>query len=99
MTAREGGTPRVRPGVYLLTREASPQFHTPILVRVIRHLKRTTYDGWAWVDVYQLDRHGDATQRRALFLRPAAMRPVNVPPVPYAERRSRPRSGVASVTG
>ncbi len=99
MTGREGGTSRVSPGVYLLTRAASPQFFKPILVRVIRHLDRTTYDRWAWVDAYQLDRHGDATERRALFLMPAGMRPVNVPPVPYAERRSRPRSGAASVTG
>jgi hypothetical protein len=52
VTGREGGTPRVSPGVYLLTREASPQFRKPILVRVIRHLDRTTYDGWAWIDVY-----------------------------------------------
>ncbi|QOC92703.1 hypothetical protein [Micromonospora craniellae] len=85
----------VSPGVYLLTREASPQFSTPVLVRVIRKLDRPTYDGWAWVDVYQLDRHGDATARRALFLKPAGMRPVQVPPVPYAQR-SRPRSATRS---
>ncbi|WP_230415980.1 hypothetical protein [Micromonospora tarapacensis] len=65
---------------------------------MIRTLGRTTYDGWAWVDVYQLDRHGDATARRALFLMPKGLRPVKVTPVPY-ERRCRPRSGAASVTG
>ncbi|MFD1084604.1 hypothetical protein [Micromonospora andamanensis] len=68
------------------------------MVRVIRRLDRSTYDGWVWVDVYQLDRNGDATARRSLFLMPKGMRPVAVPPVPYAQR-SRPRSGAASVTG
>ncbi|TCB97128.1 hypothetical protein E0H26_12595 [Micromonospora zingiberis] len=90
--------PRVSPGVYLLSRDASPQFSQPVLVRVIRTLDRPTYHGWAWVDVYQLDRHGDATQRRALYLMPAGIRPVTVPPVPYG-RRGPPRSAAANVTG
>ncbi|GIJ75730.1 hypothetical protein SAMN05443287_103642 [Micromonospora phaseoli] len=93
------GTPRVCPGAYLLTREASPQFCEPIVVRVIRQLDRPTYDGWAWVEVYQLDRHGDATVRRSLFLMPAGMRPVTVTPVPYAQRRCRPRSTVVGGGG
>ncbi|PZG22314.1 hypothetical protein C1I95_05710 [Micromonospora craterilacus] len=96
--SREGRTPRPSPGVYVLTREASPQFLLPILVRVIRTLDRPTYDGWVWIDCYQLDRHGDATARRSLFLMPAGARPVTVPPVPYAAR-SRPRSVAVSVTG
>ncbi|WP_240742124.1 hypothetical protein [Micromonospora zingiberis] len=50
------------------------------------------------MDVYQLDRHGDATQRRALYLMPAGIRPVTVPPVPYG-RRGPPRSAAANVTG
>ncbi|GGM57758.1 hypothetical protein GCM10011608_48340 [Micromonospora sonchi] len=92
---RRDGTPLVSPGVYLLTREASPQFGNPIMVRVIRELTdRQTYHGWTWIDCYQLDRHGDATDKRQLFVRPEGMRSVTVPPVPYAARRSPRRSGV-----
>ncbi|WBB55751.1 hypothetical protein [Verrucosispora sp. WMMD573] len=90
---REDGTPTVPPGVYLLTRAASPQFHAPIMVRVIRELTdRHPPHGWTWLDCYQLDRHGDATEKRQLFVMPAGMRQVDVPPVPYASRRSPARS-------
>ncbi|MGC5054379.1 hypothetical protein ACLQ2S_23330 [Micromonospora sp. DT48] len=89
---REDGTPRLTPGVYLLTRDASPQFGNPILVRVIRELlDRHPPHGWTWIDCYQLDRHGDATQKRQLFVMPQGLRPVNVAPVPYAARRHPPR--------
>ncbi|MER7418189.1 hypothetical protein ABT346_15645 [Micromonospora peucetia] len=79
-SAREDGTPRVNPGVYLLTREASPQFAKPITVRVIR--ERTdliTYHGWTWVEVYQLDARGQAIDRRELYVRPDGMRPAQTP--------------------
>ncbi|MDG4794677.1 hypothetical protein [Micromonospora sp. WMMD1082] len=85
---REDGTLRIRPGVYLLGQEASPQFHRPILVRVIRELtERQPPYGWTWVNCYQLDTHGDAAEKRQLFVMPEGMRPVHVPPVPYAARR------------
>ncbi|WBB91806.1 hypothetical protein [Verrucosispora sp. WMMC514] len=74
---REDGTPRVTPGVYLLTRDASPQFARPITVRVIRERTgRSTYDGWAWIEVYQLDSQGEAIDRRELYVRPDGMRPA-----------------------
>ncbi|WP_233197049.1 hypothetical protein [Verrucosispora sp. ts21] len=77
---REDGTPRVAPGVYLLTHEASPQFVKPITVRVIRELAdRCTYYDWAWIQVYVLNRNGDATERRELFVRPVGLRPVPPP--------------------
>ncbi|MBQ1050300.1 hypothetical protein KBX50_17715 [Micromonospora sp. C51] len=73
----------VAAGVYLLTREASPQFATPITVRVIRErTDRSTYDGWAWIEVYQLDPRGEATDRRELYVRPDGMRPA--PPHPHS---------------
>ncbi|WP_348650333.1 hypothetical protein [Verrucosispora sp. WMMA2044] len=78
---REDGTPRVTPGVYLLTRDASPQFTRPIAVRVIRERTgRSTYDGWAWIEVYQLDSRGEAIDRRELYVRPDGMRPAPPPP-------------------
>ncbi|MEW2474410.1 hypothetical protein AB0875_11500 [Micromonospora gifhornensis] len=90
---REDGTPRVSPGVYLLNRDASPQFHVPILVRVIRELTdRHPPYGWTWIDCYQLDRHGDATEKRQLFVMPEGIRPVRVAPVPYPARRAPART-------
>ncbi|MEH1099351.1 hypothetical protein [Micromonospora sp. CPCC 205561] len=79
-STREDGTPRVSPGVYLLTREASPQFATPITVRVIR--ERTdlvTYHGWTWIEAYRLDARGDAIEHRELYVRPDGMRPTRTP--------------------
>ncbi|PZF90807.1 hypothetical protein C1I93_22375 [Micromonospora endophytica] len=76
------------PGVYLLDRAASPQFgRTPIVVRVVRELDRPTYHGWTWIDCYQLDQHGDAVDKRQLFVMPEGVKPVDVPHVPYAARR------------
>ncbi|GIJ76008.1 hypothetical protein [Micromonospora phaseoli] len=61
--------------------EASVQFCRPILFRVIRVLDRTTYDGWMWLEGYQLNDKGDAVDRRAIFVQPAGLR---VAPVPVA---------------
>ncbi|GIJ20244.1 hypothetical protein Vlu01_08680 [Micromonospora lutea] len=51
-----------------LTRAASPQFHRPIRFRVIRELDLSTYDGWIWLEGYQIDDRGDAIARRAVFV-------------------------------
>nr|WP_239485459.1 hypothetical protein [Micromonospora humidisoli] len=72
-------------------RAASVQFVKPIRCRVIRVLDWITYDGWCWLDVYQLDDRGDAVARRSIFVRPAGLvvhrRTV---PVPVGQQR---RSG------
>lgn len=55
--------------VVLLTTAASVQFMKPIFVRVIRELPdRYTYDGWLWLDAYELGPKGDAIARRELFV-------------------------------
>ncbi|WP_413231983.1 hypothetical protein [Micromonospora rifamycinica] len=75
-------TPQVRSGEVLhLSRAASVQFIRPITVRVIRVLTDWhTYDGWVWIDAYQLNDVGDAVRRRTLFLMPAgARRPAPQP--------------------
>ncbi|WP_307868312.1 hypothetical protein [Micromonospora sp. C95] len=68
----------------LLTRAASPQFVRPITVRVIRHrTDRSTYDGWTWIECYEIDARGDAVERRELFLMPAGLiRAADRPDVP-----------------
>ncbi|MEU7780876.1 hypothetical protein [Micromonospora parva] len=61
--------------VVLLTVAASVQFREPIVVRVIREIPdRHTYDGWLWLDAYQLDPKGEAVARRELFVLRAGVR-------------------------
>lgn len=55
--------------VLRVTREASVQFAEPIMFRVIRVHDWQTYDGWAWLDGYQLDSSGYAVVRRTIFVK------------------------------
>jgi hypothetical protein len=58
-----------------LTRAASPQFARPIYLRLIRiRTDLDTYDGWIWLDGYQLDKKGDAVDRRELYVLTAGVR-------------------------
>jgi hypothetical protein len=54
--------------VLRVTKTASVQFLEPMLFRVIRVHDWQTYDGWAWLDGYQLDSSGDAVERRSIFV-------------------------------
>ncbi|WFE95485.1 hypothetical protein O7612_00620 [Micromonospora sp. WMMD987] len=84
--------PQIRSGEVLhLSRAASVQFIRPITVRVIRVLTDWhTYDGWVWIDAYQLNAAGDAFRRRTLFLMPAGVRRPAPPPERVATRRAPP---------
>jgi hypothetical protein len=60
-----------------LTRTASVQFSRPLFFRLIRVLEdRITYDGWVWIEGYELDARGEAVARRELFVQPAGLRKV-----------------------
>lgn len=61
-----------------LTRAASVQFVEPLLFRVIRRHDWVTYEGWVWLDGYELNAAGDAVDRRSLFVRIAGIRYVNI---------------------
>ncbi|WP_433228628.1 hypothetical protein ACQP2H_21520 [Micromonospora sp. CA-248260] len=65
----------LRAGVLVqVTRKASPQFVRPILFRLIRvRTEWITYDGWAWLDGYQIDAKGDAVARRSIYVQPAEL--------------------------
>jgi hypothetical protein len=54
--------------VLRVTRAASVQFSEPLLFRVIRVHDWPTYDGWVWLDGYQLNTAGDAVERRSIFV-------------------------------
>jgi hypothetical protein len=59
-----------------VTRDASVQFATPIYFRVIRVHDWPTYDGWLWLDGYQLNAAGDAVERRSIFVQNSGLRAV-----------------------
>jgi hypothetical protein len=59
--------------VVRVTRAASVQFSEPMMFRVIRVHDWQTYDGWAWLDGYQLDASGDAIERRSIFVQVDAL--------------------------
>ncbi len=52
------------------------QFTEPMLFRVIRMHDWQTYEGWAWLDGYQLDTSGDAVERRSIFVQLAGLEPA-----------------------
>jgi len=58
---------------YRVTRACSPQFEHPILFRVIREHKWSTYEGWTWLDGYQVNDAGEAVERRSIFVMPVGL--------------------------
>ncbi|SCG80223.1 hypothetical protein GA0070623_4957 [Micromonospora rifamycinica] len=71
----------------IVGRAASVQFLRPISCRVIRVLDWITYDGWCWLDVYQLNAKGDAVARRSIYVQPAGLEVVQPAPVARVPRR------------
>ena len=67
-----------RPGeVIRVTRTASVQFAaSPLLFRVIRVDEKSTYDGWAWLDGYELNSSGEAVDRRSIFVQVGGLQPA-----------------------
>lgn len=61
--------------VLRVTKAASVQFVQPMLFRVIRVHDWQTYDGWAWLDGYQLNATGDAVERRSIFVQLQGLQP------------------------
>jgi hypothetical protein len=70
------GLPRAG-AVVRLGRAASIQFAVPILFRVIRVHDWITYDGWKWLDGYELNSRGDAVVRRSVFVQIAGIQPAH----------------------
>ncbi|MFY1653682.1 hypothetical protein ACN27J_22720 [Solwaraspora sp. WMMB762] len=71
MSSRLLATPEPKPGdVLIIGREASVQFadDRAIRLRVIAVDRKWTYDGWIWLTGYVIDRHGNAAERREIFV-------------------------------
>lgn len=77
--------------VLQVTRAASVQFVKPLLFRVIRVHDWPTYDGWVWLDGYELNAAGDAVDRRSIFVQKSGLRE-------FAGRRGSARAGQLSGT-
>lgn len=63
-----------------VTRAASVQFLRPIAFRVIRVLDWPTYDGWLWLDGYELNASGDAVSRRSIFVQQEGLDQIQAAP-------------------
>jgi hypothetical protein len=66
--------------VLRVTRAASVQFVDPLLFRVIRVHDWPTYDGWVWLDGYELNPAGDAVERRSIFVQLTGLQRAYVGP-------------------
>ena len=62
-----------------VTKAASVQFAAPMLFRVIRVHDWPTYDGWVWLDGYELNASGDAVERRSIFVQVNGLRQLRTP--------------------
>jgi hypothetical protein len=69
-----------------------------MLFRVIRVHDWSTYDGWAWLDGYELNTSGDAVDRRSIFVQVSGLQRAHVtvssriaaPRVPQRDNVRRP---------
>jgi hypothetical protein len=66
------------------------QFAEPLLFRVIRVHDWPTYDGWVWLDGYELNSAGDAVERRSIFVLIDGLRQVGTAPDVRARNSRRP---------
>ncbi|WFE43506.1 hypothetical protein [Verrucosispora sp. WMMD1129] len=94
-------TARPAPGDLLrIDGRASVQFAggRALTLRVVSVSDRHAYDGWIWLTGYVIDRRGNATAKRELYVRLAGLRPpVNLPPPgPAAPDTTRAVTGVRS---
>lgn len=77
MSIRAGDT-------YQVGEAASVQFKArPIQFRVARVHDWPTYDGWVWLDGYELNAGGEAVARRSIFVQCDGLAPVT----PRVQRR------------
>ncbi|MEU4214266.1 hypothetical protein [Actinoplanes sp. NPDC026623] len=73
-----------------VTKAASVQFAAPMLFRVIRVHDWPTYEGWIWLDGYELNASGDAVERRSIFVQVGGLRQVGKAPDPRARNGRQP---------
>lgn len=72
--------------VLQVTRAASVQFVKPIYFRVSRVLDWPTYNGWAWLEGYELNTTGEAVDRRTIFVQLDGLHQVRAAPTAVSAR-------------
>ena len=80
-----------------VTKAASVQFSSPMLFRVIRVHDWPTYEGWVWLDGYELNTSGDAVERRSIFVQVAGLRQVGKAPDPRTRNARQPGQGTREI--
>ena len=82
-----------------VTKAASVQFATPMLFRVIRVHDWPTYEGWIWLDGYELNTSGDAVERRSIFVQVNGLHQVGKAPDPRSRNARQPGMTSGVITG
>jgi hypothetical protein len=82
--------------VIQVTKAASVQFSSPMLFRVIRVHDWPTYEGWIWLDGYELNASGEAVERRSIFVQVGGLRQVGKAPDPRTRNARQPGATTGS---
>ncbi|MFF0314255.1 hypothetical protein ACFYPH_06345 [Micromonospora sp. NPDC005252] len=71
---------------------ASVQFagDRALTFRVVSVSDQPTYHGWIWLNGYVLNRRGEATAKREIYVQLAGLRPATGTPAPRRSRATRP---------
>ncbi|RAO07825.1 hypothetical protein [Micromonospora noduli] len=89
-------TARPSPGdLLVIDGRASVQFagDRALTFRVVSVCDRPTYEGWVWLTGYVINRRGNATAKREIFVQLAGLRPAPVlAPPTRSGRGRRPRA-------
>ena len=80
-----------------VTKAASVQFATPMLFRVIRVHDWPTYEGWIWLDGYELNGSGEAVERRSIFVQVGGLRQVGKAPDPRMRNARQPGASSGAI--
>ncbi|WP_434089842.1 hypothetical protein [Micromonospora purpureochromogenes] len=86
-------TVRPSPGDLLtIDGRASVQFagDRALTFRVVSVSDQPTYHGWIWLTGYVLNRHGQATAKREVYVQLAGLRRATSTPAPKRPRANRP---------
>jgi hypothetical protein len=84
--------------VIQVTKAASVQFSSPMLFRVIRVHDWPTYEGWIWLDGYELNASGEAVERRSIFVQTGGLRQVGKAPDPRMRNARQPGTTTGSIS-
>jgi hypothetical protein len=80
-----------------VSKAASVQFAAPMVFRVIRVHDWPTYEGWIWLDGYELNGSGDAVERRSIFVQVSGLRAMGKAPDPRARNGRQPGVGTGVI--